>query len=244
MTSLLRVIPVSALERILAATGRGALRVRTFPPWVCAYHVLASAAWPQATYTQVTGLLWGTLPAMTGRRLAQHFPSPGAVTRARARLGAEPFQRLFADLIAMPAPASPFLGEVELVQVTVPAGHRSPGWTLWSLTDATTGRLRGLSVDGANIEAAVALIESSGARRVGVQPGLTSSHREHLTVRLAGVAEVGEPSPGGWSKESAASWSRLRARTPQALQQALWAHACVQVAADIAVAEERSKHTR
>jgi Insertion element 4 transposase N-terminal len=226
LAALVGVLPTAMVDTALQDSGRVAERVRTLPPWVTAYHVLASAMYPSASYGEVTDLLWSTLPAATGRRLARQVPSKGAVTRARARLGAEPLQLLLARLLGNQAPST---------AVYLHKAESGPSAGLWWICDVDTGGLRGCDVRGDEIGAAAELVETAGAHHVAVCPphGDRSWELLELLERLGRSATVTVVDlPPAFE----APWAGLRARTPAAWQQEALARACVQAALGAALA--------
>lgn len=228
LAALVRVVPVHAVDDALRDCGLAAERVRTLPPWVTAYHVLAAAMSPAATYDEVTELLWSTLAAVTGRGLARRPPSAGAVTRARVRLGCAPLARLLEHLVLAVCPAGDREG-LYLQQVQI-----SPSSHLWWICAIDGGGLRGCDLRGGELDAAVDLVERSQARRVVVCPASVDGGGV-LLERLSGSAagrqvEVGEL-PSGYR----APWTRLRGRTPAAWDQEALAQAVVAVALEAAL---------
>src|SRR5918998_2093560 len=84
------------VDAVLAETGRQSQRHRQLPARLVVYYVLALALYAQASYGEVLrclleGVRWlrlgGVDPALAGK---------SAITRARARLGADPLRELFA----------------------------------------------------------------------------------------------------------------------------------------------------
>jgi hypothetical protein len=228
LSALVRVVPMDVIEDVVRHCAQAAERVRALPPWVTAYHVLAGATSPAATYDEVTELLWSTLSAATGRELARRAPSAGAVTRARARLGCAPLVLLLERLVRAVCQD----GEAESVylqQVSVaPSSH------LWWLCAVDGGGLRGCDLRGEDIGAAVDLVERSQARRIVVCPPYVDGSRElleHLGGSVARQVEVGEL-PSGYR----APWTTFRGRTPMAWKQEVLAQAVVTVALEASLA--------
>jgi hypothetical protein len=101
-------VPAGLIDAVLADTGRQSRRQRQLPARVMVYYVIALALYAQASYGEVLrclleGLRWlrlaGTDPDLAGK---------SAITRARARLGADPLKHLF-PRVARPCaePATP-----------------------------------------------------------------------------------------------------------------------------------------
>jgi hypothetical protein len=89
-------VPAGLIDTVLAETGRQSRRQRRLPARLVVYYVMALALYAQASYGEVLrclleGVRWlrlgGTDPALAGK---------SAITRARARLGADPLRELFA----------------------------------------------------------------------------------------------------------------------------------------------------
>ncbi|MET0901158.1 MAG: transposase domain-containing protein [Mycobacterium sp.] len=223
LVTLVRVVPALVIEDAVRECGQEAGRVRTLPPWVTAYHVLAAAMSPAATFDEITELLWSTLGAATGRGLARRAPSAGAVSRARVRLGCAPLSVLLDRLVRAVCRCDESEA-VYLQQVLVlPASH------LWWLCAADGVGLRGCDLRGEDIGAAVDLVERSPSRRVVVCPPYVDRSRELLErLRRYGSGhqgEVGELPPG-----QRAPWTTFRGRTPLAWDQEALAQAVVAVA--------------
>lgn len=219
LAALVNVLPAVAIDEALRACGQAAERVRTLPPWVTIYHVLASAMCPSAGYDQVTRLLWTTLPAATGRGLASRQPTAGAITRARARVGTQPLMELL-GLLAPPAPGS----AVHLYRF-----HDAGSSALWWITDSDTGSLRGCDPRGAELGLAVELVRAAGAQHVTCATGVDPVA---LQARLGpGIKVAADPAVS----DQTMPWRGLRARTPRGWQQDVLARACVSVALDVAL---------
>ncbi|WP_197378503.1 transposase domain-containing protein [Mycolicibacterium mengxianglii] len=224
LAALVHALPMSAVEAALCASGRVAQRVRTLPPWVTTYHVLASAMYPSAGYDEVTALLWSTLPAAAGRGLAQQPPSRGAVTRARLRLGVEPFESLLEQQLREVTAGNP-VDRVYLQRVT----HSGGG--LWWICDTDTGAVRGCDLRGDDDAAAARLVARVRAKAVVVCPPYDEWSRRVLERLGAALpVEVGE-----LPARFAGPWSSLRARSGAASAQDAMARACVRVALETAL---------
>ncbi|MGW4825897.1 IS4 family transposase [Streptomyces sp. NPDC004227] len=92
---LTRVFPAELVDEVVAETGRSEKRIRLLPARVTVYFVLAMCLFSGQAYEEVARLLTEGL-AWSGRwRGAWEVPSTGAISRARARLGAEPLRALF-----------------------------------------------------------------------------------------------------------------------------------------------------
>jgi len=89
-------VPAGLIDAVLADTGRQSRRQRRLPARLVVYYVMALAPYARASYGEVLrclleGVRWlrlaGADPALAGK---------SAITRARARLGADPLRELFA----------------------------------------------------------------------------------------------------------------------------------------------------
>ena len=125
---LTRLVPRDLVDEVLAETGRQELRVRLLPARVVVYYVMALALFFGDGYEEVVRRLVGSLRRMGSWRQGWTVPSTAALSKARARLGAEPLRVLF-ERVAVP------MGPADL----------PGGWC--------AGR-RVMAVDGSNIDLA------------------------------------------------------------------------------------------
>ena len=89
-------VPGELIDAVLADTGRQSQRRRRLPARLVVYYVMALALYAQASYGEVLRCL---LEGVRWLRLAGAGPplaGKSAITRARARLGADPLRELFA----------------------------------------------------------------------------------------------------------------------------------------------------
>ncbi|MFE5828537.1 IS4 family transposase [Streptomyces erythrochromogenes] len=92
---LTRTFPPELVDRVVEESGKAGQRNRLLPPRVVVYFVLAMCLFSRQGYEEVARLL------TQGLAWARHWsgswqaPTPGAVSRARARLGPEPLKALF-----------------------------------------------------------------------------------------------------------------------------------------------------
>ncbi|MBT2401578.1 IS4 family transposase [Streptomyces sp. ISL-100] len=93
---LTRVFPAELVDEVVAETGRGEKRSRLLPARVTVYFVLAMCLFSGQAYEEVARLLVEGLARSRQWRGSWEVPSTGAISRARARLGPEPLQALFA----------------------------------------------------------------------------------------------------------------------------------------------------
>ena len=96
--------PPVLVDEALKATGRVEKRHRLLPARVVVYFTLAMCLWADEGYEEVARLLVGGLEKMARWRGAWHVPTTGALTQARARLGADALKALF-ERVALPTSA-------------------------------------------------------------------------------------------------------------------------------------------
>jgi hypothetical protein len=92
---LTRAFPPGLVDAVVAEAGREQQRSRLLPSRLVVYYVLAMALFSQASYEEVVRNLVEGLSWESGWRQRWQVPSKSAIFQARARLGAEPLQRLF-----------------------------------------------------------------------------------------------------------------------------------------------------
>ncbi|WP_131767549.1 transposase domain-containing protein [Candidatus Protofrankia californiensis] len=92
---LTRAFPADVVDGVLADTGRTQMRTRLLPSRVVVYFVLALSLFPGLKYERVARLLSQGLIWSLGRPTTCPVPTAAALSRARARLGAEPLEALF-----------------------------------------------------------------------------------------------------------------------------------------------------
>ena len=154
--------PPELVDRVVAESGRTQQRQRLLPARVVVYLVLAMALFSGQAYEEVARLLAGGLG--WARRWQQWFgvPSTPAIAKARARLGAEPLARLFAEVAGPLATRS-----------TRGAWYR--GW-------------RVCAVDGTCLDVADTPANTAAFGRPATHRGEQTAFPQ---VRLVGVAECG-----------------------------------------------------
>jgi hypothetical protein len=106
--------PPGLVDRVVAETGRGQRRSRLLPARVVVYYVLAMCLFFGQGYEEVARLLTEGLEHARQWRGSWRVPTTGAIARARARLGPEPLEALFAQacrpLAAAGSPGSFYRG--------------------------------------------------------------------------------------------------------------------------------------
>ncbi|MFC9976678.1 transposase [Spirillospora sp. NPDC127200] len=96
MGVLLSLFPVSLLDEVILASGRADRRRRSLPARLVLYYVLALCLFADRNYEQVMRLLLNGLSWRSHWiRSWEKTPSASAISRARARLGADPLRLLF-----------------------------------------------------------------------------------------------------------------------------------------------------
>lgn len=105
---LARLVPREVVDEVLAELGRKEKRVRLLPARVVVYYTMALTLFFADGYEEVMRRLVGSLRLMGSWRDGWVVPSTAAISKARARLGAEPLRALF-QRIALPlaAPGAP-----------------------------------------------------------------------------------------------------------------------------------------
>jgi hypothetical protein len=98
-------IPAALIDAVLAETGRQSRRQRRLPARLVVYYVMALALYAQASYGEVLRCLLEGVRWLRLRGAAVVLADKSAVTKARARLGAEPLKVLFAR-VACPLAAA------------------------------------------------------------------------------------------------------------------------------------------
>jgi hypothetical protein len=154
--------PPELVDRVVAEAGRTEQRERLLPARVVVWLVLAMALFSGQAYEEVARLLAGGLG--WARRWQQWWrvPSTPAIVKARARLGAEPLARLFAE-VARPL-ATP---------ETAGAWYR--GW-------------RVLAVDGTTLDVADTPANAAAFGRPATHRGEQTAFPQ---VRVVALAECG-----------------------------------------------------
>jgi hypothetical protein len=105
---LTRAFPPELIDEVLAATVRTEQRSRLLPARLVTYYVLAMALFSQASYEEVMRNLVEGLAWESGWRQQWRVPSKSAIFQARARLGSEPLEALFArGCVPLAAPGTP-----------------------------------------------------------------------------------------------------------------------------------------
>src|SRR3972149_220264 len=78
-------IPLSKVQEVLAATGRGSIRERALPAHVMVYYVVALALYMQSAYTEVLRCLFEGLAWLFGPEVTVHVAAKSGIAQARTR---------------------------------------------------------------------------------------------------------------------------------------------------------------
>jgi hypothetical protein len=178
---LAKTFPLQSVQQALAQTGKSGQRQRALPAPVMVYYVLALALFFHNSSREVLrqlleGLDWIGLKLPAKLIVA----SKGGISRARSRLGAQPFAALAEQLLGPIAQAQP--------------GPQTPGafFRLW----------RVVSIDGATLAVADT---PANAAHFG-RPGSSHSPAAWPLMRIVGLVESGTRvlfglTPGPWSTD-------------------------------------------
>jgi len=92
------VFPPALVDRVIEECGRGGQRNRLLPPRTVVYFVLTMCLFPQSSYEEVGRLLAAAAVHVGLVPAAAPTPTTAALSRARARLGADPLRALFNEV--------------------------------------------------------------------------------------------------------------------------------------------------
>src|SRR3954469_15047624 len=98
-------VPAALINTVLVATQRQSQRHRQLPAGLVVYYVVALALYAQASYGEVLRCLLEGVRWLRLRGADVAVADKSAITKARARLGAEPLKALFAR-VASPLAAA------------------------------------------------------------------------------------------------------------------------------------------
>jgi hypothetical protein len=95
-----RFFPREKVDAVLKQTGRASIRERDLPAHVVVYYVIALALYMRSSYREVLrclleGVQWLLDPSVTIK-----VAGNSGISQARSRLGAEPLQQLYEDIVA------------------------------------------------------------------------------------------------------------------------------------------------
>jgi hypothetical protein len=159
---LTRVFPPDLVDEVIAAAGRTEQRSRSLPARVMAYFAIGMGLYSEGSYEDVLSQLTDGLSWASGWAESFTSPSKSAIFQARARLGPEPLEALFAR-VAKP------IGNVSSVGV----------WL---------GGRRLVAIDGSCLDVADTPENAEFFGRPGVNKGEKSAFPQ---ARLVALAECG-----------------------------------------------------
>ena len=93
---LTRVFPPDLVDEVIAQSGRRERRSRSLPARVMAYFAIGMGLYADGSYEEVMSQVTDGLSWVSGWQESSTPPSKSAIFQARARLGPEPLQALFA----------------------------------------------------------------------------------------------------------------------------------------------------
>lgn len=96
---LFQAIPMDAVKDALCATASNDKRERDLPNRYMAYFVIALSMFSQCSHQEVFRNLVETLKAMFGPMFETKIPAKSSITESRQRLGQEPFEHLFRNVV-------------------------------------------------------------------------------------------------------------------------------------------------
>lgn len=154
-------IPREKVMNALETTGRESKRIRQLPAHLMVYYVIAMALYMNVAYEEVLrclveGLEWLGEPAARLRNTGR-----SAISQARARLGAEPLERIYRDVVTP-------IGE---------AGANGVWYREW----------RAVSIDGMTLDVGDTPANEAHFGRPGVSRGSSAFPQ----VRCVALAEIG-----------------------------------------------------
>lgn len=101
-----RAFPVQTVRQVLADTGRASIRERDLPAHAVVYYVILLAFYMHASYREVLRCLLEGLQWLMRPGSALKVASKSGISQARSRLGPEPLQRLYEQVVAPIATAA------------------------------------------------------------------------------------------------------------------------------------------
>ena len=159
---LTRTFPPSLVDAAVQAAGKGEQRHRLLPARLVVYYVLALALFSDSAYEEVMRNLVEGLAYQSGWKSHWEVPTKGAISQARARLGAGPLEECFKRACV------PLASEV-----TPGAFYRT-----WRL----------MAIDGTNLDVPDTAVNDSEFGRATPARGEGSAFPQ---VRLVGLGECG-----------------------------------------------------
>ena len=105
MGLLTRVFPPDLVDEVIAQAGRTEKRNRSLPARMMAYFAIGMSLYPEGSYEEVMSQMADGLSWVSGWQGSLTPPSKSAIFQARARLGPEPLEALFARVAQPPGTA-------------------------------------------------------------------------------------------------------------------------------------------
>jgi hypothetical protein len=156
---LTRVFPPDLVDEVIAAAGRTEKRHRSLPARVMAYFAIGMGLYSEGSYEDVMGQLTDGLSWASGWAQSYTMPSKSGIFQARARLGSQPLEALFAR-VAKP------IGTAGMAGVWL-AGRRM------------------VAIDGTCLDVADTPVNAEFFGRPGVMKGEKSAFPQARVVALA-----------------------------------------------------------
>jgi len=94
-----KTFPLSTVESVLAAAGKGSIRQRDLPAHVVVYYVIALALYMQSSYREVLRCLLEGIQWLLNPRVRIKVTGKSGISQARTRLGVEPVRRLHDQVV-------------------------------------------------------------------------------------------------------------------------------------------------
>lgn len=96
---LAKTFPVSQIRAVLKSTGKESIRERELPAHVVVYYVLALCLWMESSCREVLRFLLEGLQWHLGPERSYKVTGKSGISQARSRLGWEPMQQLYQQLV-------------------------------------------------------------------------------------------------------------------------------------------------
>jgi hypothetical protein len=156
-----RAFPASAVDQVLAKTGKQSKRQRDLPARVIVYYVLAITLFMQASYSEVLSCLLEGLDWLRGSGPGVRRAGKSGISQARTRLGSEPFRQLHDQ----------FVGPVATEKT------RGASYRRWRL----------VSLDGSTLDVA----DNAANEAAFERPGSSRGHSAYPQIRFVSLVENG-----------------------------------------------------
>jgi hypothetical protein len=156
-----KAFPLSKVQAVLAATGKGSVRQRDLPAHVMVYYVIWLAFYMQSCYREVLRCLLDGIRWLLGPEVPLKVAGKVAISQARTRLGWEPLRQLHDQLVKPVA-----------VEKTQGAWYRQ-----WQL----------VSLDGSTLDVA----DSPGNAAAFGRPSASRGASAYPQLRLVSLVENG-----------------------------------------------------